>query len=89
MLQITHNNDGKEKWQSHTVDLADRTSYGLEDFLYPHIAGYGATYEEAFTEFKEKLLKEFERLKATIEIIDTLTPIEVDCFGKELTKLFD
>jgi len=84
MLQITHNDDGKQKWQSHTVDLADQKEYGLESFLNPYIAGHGATYEEAYAEFKENLMKEFDRLKATIDVIDALIPIEVDCFGKEL-----
>ncbi|MHC1722466.1 MAG: hypothetical protein AB9836_04575 [Aminipila sp.] len=86
MLQITHNDDGKQKWKSHTVNLVDKTEYGLEDYLCTHIAGYGAIYEEAFEEFKNKLLTEFERLKATIEVLDALSPIEVDCFGKEITK---
>ena len=86
MLQITYNNDHKEKWQSYTVDLVDKTEYGLNSFLSVHIAGYGANYEEAFAEFKENLIKEFERLKATIEVLDALIPIEVDYFGKELDK---
>ena len=86
MLQITHNDDGKQKWQSHTVDLVDKKEYGLDSFLYPHIAGYGETYEEAYVEFKENLMKEFDRLKATIEVLDALVPIEVDCLGKEIVN---
>ena len=84
MLMITHNDDHKEKWQSHTVNLVDKTDFGLEPYFSTYIAGYGSTYEEAFIEFKNNLIKEFERLKATVEVIDALQPIEVDCFCKEL-----
>lgn len=89
MLELTHYNDGKEKWQSHEVSMADKTDFGLEDFDFASIYGYGETYEEALEEFKrafdEKLkrLKDFEKMLFETE---ALVPIEVDCFKKEIKR---
>lgn len=46
---LTHNDDGKERCQSHTVGC-----YTKEGWL-SDIEGYGYTREEAFEEFKKKL----------------------------------
>lgn len=46
---LTHNDDGKERCQSHTV-----ACYTKDGWL-SNIEGYGYTREEAFEEFKKKL----------------------------------
>ena len=46
---LTHNDDGKGKYQSHTVACCTP-----DDWL-SNIEGYGSTREEAFDEFKKKL----------------------------------
>ena len=46
---LTHNDDGKGKYQSHTVGCCTTDGW-LSD-----IEGYGSTREEAFDEFKKKL----------------------------------
>ena len=46
---LTHNDDGKERCQSHTVGCFTKEGW-LSD-----IEGYGYTREEAFEEFKKKL----------------------------------
>ena len=46
---LTHNDDGKGKYQSHTVGCCTP-----DDWL-SNIEGYGSTSEEAFDEFKKKL----------------------------------
>lgn len=46
---LTHNDDGKERCQSHTVGC-----YTIDGWL-SNIEGYGYTREEAFEEFKKKL----------------------------------
>ena len=46
---LTHNDDGKGKYQSHTVGCCT-----TDDWL-SNIEGYGSTREEAFDEFKKKL----------------------------------
>lgn len=46
---LKHNDDGKGKYQSHTVSC-----YTKDDCL-SDIEGYGSTREEAFDDFKEKL----------------------------------
>lgn len=53
---LTHNDDGKGKWQSHTVSFND-TSCHL-----PYVDGYGSTKEEAFEDFKTNLNKRLEEL---------------------------
>ena len=46
---LTHNDDGKERFQSHTV-----ACYTKDGWL-SNIEGYGSTREEAFNDFKKKL----------------------------------
>lgn len=58
MIRLTHNDDGKEKWQSHTVGITTFDScrpydaFGLDD-----VEGYGANFDEAFQEFLEEFDK--------------------------------
>lgn len=78
-MKLTHNNDGKEKWQSHTVSM----NFGEFDIY--TVEGYGETREEAFdnfmTRFNELMseLKDFEK-----ELHNNPIMIEVDYTGKPL-----
>ena len=78
-MKLTHNDDGKGRWQSHTVsaDFDDYTIYTIE--------GYGETREEALKEFIikfNKLLTELMEFGKTLHTNPEL--IEVDCSGKPL-----
>lgn len=87
MLELTHYNDGKGKWQSHEVSMTDKTDFGLEDFDFASIYGYGETYEEALEDFKRAFDEKWQRLKyfeKTLFETDVLIPIEVDCCKKEI-----
>ena len=53
---LTHNDDGKGKYQSHTVSC-----YTTDGWL-SDIEGYGSTREEAFNEFKKKLTERLTEL---------------------------
>ena len=82
MLELIYHNDHKEKWQSHEVGIANYGDFGLQELEISR--GYGATYEEAFEDFKLKFAKYLDGLTATYNVIDALIPIEVDCCGKEI-----
>lgn len=87
MLELTHYNDGKEKWQSHEVSMTDKTDLELGDFDFASIYGYGETYEEALEEFKKAFGEKIEKIKCFEKMLfetDSLSPIEVDCFKKEI-----
>lgn len=85
MLEITHNDDKKEKHQSHTVSMADREGANLYPFDFSSIYGFGSSYEEALEDFKQNFDKEITRLRSFEKMLfetDALVPIEVDCRGK-------
>lgn len=78
-MKLTHNDDGKGKWQSHTVsaDFGDYDIYTIE--------GYGETREEALEEFIIKfdiMLNKLSEFRKTLKNIPEM--IEVDCSGKPL-----
>ena len=89
MLELTHNDDGKGKWQSHTVSMTDQDGKYLSDFNFSDLLGFGETYNEALEDFKvafsgyKSRLDSFERL---LFETDVLVPIEVDCFGREIKE---
>ncbi len=90
MFEIAHHDDGKEKYDSHTVCMIDIDKNGEHiDLNLSNIYGYGDTYNEALNDFIEKFNKEIERLKSfeiMLNCTDTLVPIEVDCSGKPIKK---
>ena len=93
MIKMTYHNDGKEKFQSHEIEIRENDFISSEYMLFSHnpfdITGYGATKEEAITDFKNKFiyimneLKAFETMLLDTDVI-TDNIIEVDCMGKEL-----
>lgn len=82
---LTHNDDGKQKWQSHTVSIHD------DAYQWPCIEGYGSTKEEALAAFKTNLKELRDYLNKIYEDVDaykitnptnTLTMYEVDYAGR-------
>lgn len=93
MIRMTHNNDGKQKYQSYTVTIKEDNFYCLDPVVFSHnpfdITGYGETKEEAIRDFKRKFeyvmaeLRAFETmLFETDSIIEGI--VEVDCQGNEI-----
>lgn len=90
MINLTHHDDGKGKWQSHEVSISESDFYNPEHNVFSHnpfdITGYGPTKEEAIEDFKRKfeyVLAEwnaFEKLLSNPAVQLNIT--EVDCFGK-------
>lgn len=87
MIRLTHNDDGKEKYQSHTVGITTFNfcrpydAFGLDD-----VEGYGANFDEAFQEFLEKFDKrliEAIKFRASLNV-DKLKVASVACNGEYL-----
>ena len=93
MIEMTHNDDHKGKWHSHTVSIMEHDFYNAEANLYSHnpfdVYGYGETKEEAVEDFKNKFrylmreLKAFEMMLLDTDVI-TDNIVEVDCLGKPI-----
>lgn len=58
MINLTHHDDGKGKFQSHEVSISESDFYNPEHDVFSHnpfdITGYGSTKEEAIEDFKRK-----------------------------------
>ena len=96
MIELTHYNDHKEKWQSHEIELREKDfSIEIDDDVWVHshnpfyITGYGATKDRAIEDFKKKfvyVMKELKAFEAMLLGTDIITDniIEVDRLGKEI-----
>lgn len=73
---LTHNDDGKERYQSHTV-----ACYTKDGWL-SNIEGYGYTREEAFEEFKKKLN---ERLTELCVLCNQVNRYEFNAASNQIT----
>lgn len=73
---LTHNDDGKERCQSHTV-----ACYTKDGWL-SNIEGYGYTREEAFEEFKKKLN---ERLTELCVLCNQVNRYEFNAASNSIT----
>lgn len=92
---LIHHDDGKQKWKSHEVGIAEKDFYNHEYDIFSHnfmdLTGYGETRNEALEDFKRKfqyLLNEwnaFAKLLLDSDIVEN-EMIEVDCFGKPIEK---
>lgn len=88
LMKIAHNNDGKEKWQSHTCYLFNDTN-DYHEFDITNICGYGETKEEAIQNLKKELEYYFNELHALEKMLyetDVLDNdiVEIDCLGKKM-----
>lgn len=90
MIELTHYDDGKGKYESHEIAIREYDFYNAEADIWTHnpfdVFGYGATKEEAIEDFRKKFryimreLKAFETmLLDTDMIMDNI--IEVDRNG--------
>lgn len=93
MIEMTHHDDHKGRWQSHEIHIREPSFYNVEADVYSHnpfyIDGYGATKEEAIEDFKNKfiyIMKELKAFETMLLDTDVITDniIEVDCMGKEI-----
>lgn len=95
MIQLTHYNDGKEKYQSHEVSL--KVPYGINskrfnayiEYDFSEITGYGETKEEALNDFMNKfnyMLDEWQAFANMLNDTNVVTDnmLEVDCVGHEV-----
>lgn len=92
---LTYHDDGKRKWQSHEVGIAEKDFYDNEYGIFSHnpmdLIGYGETKEKALEDFKRKfqyLLDEwntFAKLLLDSDVVEN-EMIEVDCFGEPIEK---
>ena len=93
MIEMTYHNDGKEKFQSHEIEIRENGFFNAEIDVWSHnpfnITGYGATKKEAIEDFKNKFvyimneLKAFETMLLDTDVI-TDNIVEVDCMGKPI-----
>ena len=94
-MNLTHHDDGKQRWQSHEVGLFEKDFYNQDHDIFSHnfmdLTGYGETKEQAVADFKRKfryLLDEwnaFAKLLLDSDIAEN-EMIEVDCFGEPIDK---
>lgn len=94
-MNLTHHDDGKQRWQSHEVGISEKVFFNPEHEVFSHnfmdLTGYGETKEQAVADFKRKfryLLDEwnaFAKLLLDSDIAEN-EMIEVDCFGKPIDK---
>ena len=92
-IELGYYNDGKDKWMSHEIMLADEDCY-IECIDAMHynpfeIVGYGNTKEEALEDFKKKFEYLMEELNAFSKMlfetnIITDNIIELNRFGKKI-----
>ena len=95
MIQLTHYNDGKEKYQSHEVSL--KVPHGINskrfntyiEYNFSEITGYGETKEEALNDFMNKfnyMLYKWQAFANMLNDTNVVTDnmLEVDCVGHEV-----
>ena len=93
MIKMTYHNDGKEKFQSHEIEIREDGFFSSEYMVFSYnpfdITGYGATKEEAIIDFKNKfvyIMKELKAFETMLLDTDVITGniIDVDCMGKPI-----
>ena len=97
MIQLTHYDDGKGKYQSHEVSL--KVPHGVNnkklnsyiEYDFSEITGYGETKEEALNDFMKKfnyMLNEWQEFANMLNDTNVVTDnmLEVDCVGHEIKK---
>lgn len=93
-MQLTHHDNGKCKYDSHTISIQDDYAFIINpNELISHnitdVYGYGETKEEALKDFLRKMNILFDEYKAIENLlfgtdIYTSNIKEVDCFGNEI-----
>lgn len=93
MIELTHYDDGKKKFQSHEVSIKEQYFYNAKYDVTSHnvfsLIGYGETKEEALEDYKKKFsyimdnLRAFERMLFETDVIEN-NMVEVDASGNEI-----
>ena len=85
MLKLTHYNDGKEKWQSHEIEVIEfptppyyNPDHDVTSLNFFDLTGYGSTKEEALDDFKRKFSYILEQWKAFDKMLFETNIIEND-----------
>lgn len=92
MINLTHHDDRKGKFQSHEISISENDFYNSEHDVFSHnpfdIIGYGSTKEEAMEDFKRKFEYVLAEWNAFGKLLFCpaiqLNITEVDCFGKPI-----
>ena len=90
MIQLTHYDDGKSKYQSHEVSLNvphgvnNKELHSYVEYDFSEITGYGETKEEALHDFMNKfnyMLDEWQAFAHMLNETNVITDnmLEVDC----------
>ena len=97
MIQMTHYNDGKGKFQSHEISFIlsgddSWMSFGdchICDLSIGEVTAYGETQEEAIQNLKPVMEWLFKEYRAIEKLYNSgfyeKDIVEVDCFGKVIT----
>ena len=97
MIQLTHYDDGKCKYQSHEVSLKiphginNQELHSYIEYDFSEIIGYRETKEEALNDFMNKfnyMLDEWQAFANMLNDTNVITDniLEVDCTGHEIKK---
>ena len=85
MLKLAHYNDGKEKWQSHEIEVIEfpappyyNPDHDVTSLNFFDLTGYGSTKEEALDDFKRKFSYILEQWKAFDRMLFETDVIESD-----------
>ena len=92
MINLTHHDDGKGKFQSHEISISESDFYNSEHDVFSHnpfdITGYGSTKEEAIEDFKIKFEYVLAEWNAFGKILFCpavqLNTLEIDCLGNSI-----
>lgn len=93
MIELTHYDDGKKKFQSHEVSIKEQYFYNAKYDVTSHnvfdLIGYGKTKEEALEDYKKKFgyvmneLRAFEQMLFETDVLEN-SMVEVDARGNEI-----
>ena len=91
MLKLAHYNDGKEKWQSHEIEVIEfpappyyNPDHDVTSLNFFDLTGYGSTKEEALDDFKRKFNYVFEQWKAFDRML-----FETDVIGNDIAEVVE
>lgn len=94
-MNLIYHDDGKQRWQSHEVGIAEKDFYNHEYDIFSHnfmdLVGYGETKEKAVEDFKRKFRYLLDEWNAFAELlldsdVAENEMIEVDGFGVPIEK---
>ena len=95
MIELTHYNDHKEKWQSHEIELREKDfSIEIDDDVWVHshnpfyITGYGATKDQAIEDFKKKFIYVVSSVAVVTNLFAFFTSPDQNSLNIDFSLLF-